>query len=179
MIMNQNRNVVLFIASSLDGYIATKDESLEWLFAVEGEGDNGFSEFYDTVDTVLMGKKSYDWVMKQEIEEFPYKNKECYVFTRSSYQDTEDVKFVNDDINYFVNKLKNKGGTNIWVVGGGELLNSFIQEDLVDEFIITIAPTILGNGIPLFKEGNHQLDLSLKETKKFNQFIELHYEVKR
>jgi dihydrofolate reductase len=179
MIMNQNRNVVLFIASSLDGYIATKDESLEWLFAVEGEGDNGFSEFYDTVDTVLMGKKSYDWVMKQEIEEFPYKNKECYVFTRSSYQDTEDVKFVNDDINYFVNKLKNKGGTNIWVVGGGELLNSFIQEDLVDEFIITIAPTILGNGIPLFKEGNHQLDLSLKGTKKFNQFIELHYEVKR
>jgi dihydrofolate reductase len=179
MIMNQNRNVVLFIASSLDGYIATKDESLEWLFAVEGEGDNGFSEFYDTVDTVLMGKKSYDWVMKQEIEEFPYKNKECYVFTRSSYQDTENVKFVNDDINNFVNKLKNKGGTNIWVVGGGELLNSFIQEDLVDEFIITIAPTILGNGIPLFKEGNHQLDLSLKETKKFNQFIELHYEVKR
>jgi dihydrofolate reductase len=179
MIMNQNRNVVLFIASSLDGYIATKDESLEWLFAVEGEGDNGFSEFYDTVDTVLMGKKSYDWVMKQEIEEFPYKNKECYVFTRSSYQDTEDVKFVNDDINNFVNKLKNKGGTNIWVVGGGELLNSFIQEDLVDEFIITIAPTILGNGIPLFKEGNHQLDLSLKGTKKFNQFIELHYEVKR
>jgi dihydrofolate reductase len=179
MIMNQNRNVVLFIASSLDGYIATKDESLEWLFAVEGEGDNGFSEFYDTVDTVLMGKKSYDWVMKQEIEEFPYKNKECYVFTRSSYQDTENVKFVNDDINNFVNKLKNKVGTNIWVVGGGELLNSFIQEDLVDEFIITIAPTILGNGIPLFKDGNHQLDLSLKGTKKFNQFIELHYEVKR
>ncbi len=174
----KNRKVVLFIASSLDGYIAAKDESLEWLFEVEGEGDNGFSEFYDTVDTVLMGKKTYDWVMKQEIEEFPYKNKECYVFTRSSYKDTENVKFVNDDIKNFENKLKNKVGNNIWVAGGGELLNSFIQEDLVDEFIITIAPTIIGNGIPLFKEGNHQLDLSLKGTKKFNQFIELHYEVK-
>ncbi|WP_409276116.1 dihydrofolate reductase family protein [Neobacillus sp. SCS-31] len=177
--MNQNRKVVLFIASSLDGYIATKDESLEWLFKVEGEGDNGFSEFLDTVDTVLMGKKTYDWVMKQEIKEFPYKNKECYVFTRSSYKDLENVKFVNNDINKFVNKLKNKVGKNIWLVGGGELLNSFIQEDLVDEFIITIAPTIIGNGIPLFKEGNHQLDLSLKGTKKFNQFIELHYDVKR
>jgi dihydrofolate reductase len=179
MIMNQNRNVVLFIAPSLDGYIAAKDESLDWLFRVEGEGDNGFSEFYNTVDTVLMGKKTYDWVMKQTNVEFPYKNKECYVFTRSFYKDTENVKFVNDDINNFVNKLKKKDGNNIWVVGGGELLNSFIQEDLVDEFIITIAPTILGIGIPLFKEGNHQLDLSLKGTKRFNQFIELHYEVKR
>src|SRR5690625_223157 len=174
----QKRNLVLFIASSLDGYIATKDESLEWLFKVEGDGDNGFSEFYETVDTVLMGKRTYDWVMKQEMEEFPYKNKECYVFTRSSYEDTENVKFVNDDINNFVNKLKNKDGNNIWVVGGGELLNTFIQENVVDEFIITIAPTIIGNGIPLFKEGNQQLDLSLKGTKRFNQFIELHYEVK-
>ncbi|MCH1624431.1 dihydrofolate reductase family protein [Ferdinandcohnia quinoae] len=177
--MNQNRNVVLFIASSLDGYIATKDESLQWLFDVEGEGDNGISEFYDTVDTLLMGKKTYDWLMKQEMEEFPYTNKECYVFSRSSYEDTENVKFVNDDIKNFVNTLKNKDGNNIWVLGGGELLHSFIQEDLVDEIIITFAPTILGNGIPLFKEGNRQLDLSLKGTRKFNQFIELHYEVKR
>ena len=82
--MGKRRNLVLFIASSLDGYIATKDESLEWLFKVEGEGDNGYSDFYETVDTVLMGKRTYDWVMEQEIEEFPYKNKECYVFTRSS-----------------------------------------------------------------------------------------------
>ncbi len=68
---------------------------------------------------------------------------------------------------------------NIWLVGGGELLHSFIQMGLVDEFIITVAPTIIGNGIPLFKEGNHHLDLSLKGTKKFNQFIELYYEFKR
>ena len=69
--------------------------------------------------------------MKQEIEEFPYKNKDCYVFTRSSYKDTDNVTFVNDDINNYVNKLRNKAGRNIWVVGGGELLHSFIQEDLV------------------------------------------------
>ena len=66
--MPAKRKVVLFIASSLDGYIATEEESLDWLMRVEGEGDNGFSEFYDTVDTVLMGKKTYDWVMRQDLE---------------------------------------------------------------------------------------------------------------
>ncbi|MCG7344728.1 dihydrofolate reductase family protein [Sporosarcina sp. ACRSL] len=175
--MDQNRNVVLFIASSLDGYIATKDESLEWLFKVEGEGDNGFSEFYDTVDTVLMGKKTYDWIMRH-MDEFPYKNKECFVFTRSMIKDTENAKFVSVEITNFVNKLKSQHGKKIWIVGGGRLLNSFIQENLVDEFIITVAPTILGEGIPLFIEGDYQLDLSLKGTRNFNQFVELHYERK-
>lgn len=175
--MSKKRNLVLFIASSLDGYIATKDDSLEWLFNVEGEGDNGFSEFYKTVDTILLGKRTYDWIMEQDSEEFPYKNKECYVFTRSSIEDTEDVKFINEDITKFVDKLKSEDGKNIWIVGGGELLHSFIKE--VDELIVTIAPTILGNGIPLFREGDYQLDLILKRMKNYNQFVELHYVVKK
>lgn len=152
---------------------------MEWLHRVESEGDNGFSEFYDTVDTLLMGKRTYDWVMKQDLEEFPYKNKECYVFTRSFAENTEDVKFVNDDVTQFVNKLKRQAGKNIWVVGGGELLHSFIQEKLIDVLIITVAPTALGRGISLFKEGDHQIDLSLKGIRNFNQFVELHYEVIR
>ena len=177
--MSKKRNLVLFIASSLDGYIATKDESLEWLYNVEGEGDNGFSEFYDTVDTILMGKRTFDWVMNQDLKEFPYKNKECYVFTRSLTENTEVVKFVNGDVTNFVNKLKSQDGKNIWIVGGGELLHSFIQEKLVDELIITVAPTLLGKGIPLFREGDYQLNLLLKKMRNFNQFVELHYEVKR
>ncbi|RLL45489.1 dihydrofolate reductase [Oceanobacillus piezotolerans] len=176
--MNIKRNVVLFIASSLDGYIAAKDESLEWLYNVEGEGDNGFSEFYETVDTVLLGRRTYDWVMNQEMEEFPYKNKQCYVFTRASNKDIEDVKFVNGSVTKFIERLKSQDGKNIWIVGGGELLHSFIQEKLVDELIITVAPTILGKGIPLFREGDYQLDLSLKGMRNFNQFVELYYEVK-
>ncbi|MDQ0253537.1 dihydrofolate reductase [Evansella vedderi] len=171
------RNLVLFIATSLDGYIATKDESLDWLFKVEGEGDNGYAKFYETVDTVLIGKKTYDWIMKHETGEFPYKNKECYVFTRSPIEDNENVRFINDDITSFTNELKNQEGKNIWIVGGGELLQSFIKEKLVDEIILTIAPTVIGNGIPLFKEGDYQLDLTLKGTKNYNQFIELHYGV--
>lgn len=177
--MHQDRKVVVFIACSLDGYIATKDESLEWLFQVDGEGDNGFSAFYETVDTEVMGKKTYDWVKNQESGEVPHKNKECYVFSRSSQEDTDHVTFVNGDIRDFVDKEKSKGGKNIWIVGGGELLDAFIQEDLIDEFIITVAPVILGDGIPLFREGDRSLNLTLKGTQKFNQFVELYYEVKR
>ena len=176
--MAKKRNLVVFIAATLDGYIATKEDSLEWLFNVEGEGDNGYSEFYETVDTVVMGKRTYDWLKEQNLEEFPYKNKECYVFTRSTPEDTEDVKFVNEDINEFVGKLKSRDGKSIWIVGGGELLYHFLKEQLVDELIVTIAPTVLGKGIPLFKEGDYQLDLSLKGMRRFNQFVELHYEVK-
>lgn len=173
------RNLVLFIAASLDGYIATKDESLDWLFKVEGEGDNGYSEFYNTVDTVLMGKKTYDWIMKYETGEFPYRDKECYVFTRSSIVDTENVSFINEDVSDFIKKLKNQLGNNIWIVGGGEMLHSLLEEKLVDEIILTIAPVIIGTGIPLFKEGDFHLNMSLINSRTFNQFAELHYEVKR
>lgn len=176
--MGKKRNVVLFIASSLDGYIATKEESLEWLYHVEGEGDNGYSEFYNTVDTILMGKRTYNWVMNQDLKEFPYKNKACYVFSRTFAENTEDVKFVHDDVLNFVNQIKSENGKNIWLVGGGELLNSLMKEKLVDELIITVAPILLGQGIPLFKEMDKQLNLSLKEVRKLNQFVELHYEVK-
>lgn len=173
----QKRNLILFIAASLDGYIATKKESLDWLFSVEGEGDNGYSEFYETVDTVLMGKKTYDWVM-DHAEDFPYQNKACYVFTRSDVEDTEHVQFVQDDVASFMNKLKKQEGKNIWLVGGGELVSSFLKERLLDELILTVAPVLLGSGIPLFKEGQNQADFILKGTRTFNQFVELHYKVK-
>lgn len=173
--MKNKRKLVLFIATSLDGYIATKDDSLEWLFKVEGEGDNGYSEFYETVDTILMGRKTYDWINNNLTGEFPYQNKQCYVFSRSDNEDTKDIIYVNENIIDFTNKLKNEEGENIWIVGGGELLHPFIENKLVDEFIITVAPTIIGNGIPLFKEGDYQLDLNLQSTRTFNQFVELHY----
>ena len=80
--MNHQRKVVLFIATSLDGYIATENDSLDWLYKVEGEGDNGYSEFYETVDTILMGRRTYDWILKHVTGDFPYKNKECFVFSR-------------------------------------------------------------------------------------------------
>lgn len=175
--MIEKRKLILFIATSLDGYIASIDDSLDWLFKVEGEGDNGYAKFYETVDTVLMGRRTYDWILKHEHGDFPYKNKECYVFSRSPMVDNTNVRFLDDDIVRFTQKLKNEEGKNIWIVGGGEFIHSFIKEKLIDELIMTIAPILIGKGISLFKQGDYELELSLKDTKRFNQFVELHYEV--
>ena len=177
--MLNQRKLVLFIATSLDGYIATEDDSLDWLFKVDGEGDNGYSDFYETVDTVIMGRRTYDWLLEQELESFPYEGKECYVFSRTVSQDNENVKFFSGDVVDFTNLLKNKEGKNIWVMGGGDLIHSFTKEKLVDELIITVSPVIIGKGIPLFKEVDFETELTLKSIKRYNQFAELHYEVKK
>jgi dihydrofolate reductase len=176
--MASQRKIVLYIAASLDGYIATKDDSLDWLFKVEGEGDNGYSKFYETVDTILIGRRTYDWVMDKEKGNFPYKDKECYVFSSTLTGKNENVEFINEDIAGFAKKLKEMPGKNIWIVGGGELLHFFIKERLVDEFIVTVAPALIGRGIPLFKEVDFELELKLKEVKRFNQFVELSYELR-
>ncbi len=173
------RKLVLYIASSLDGYIATDEHNLDWLFAVEGEGDNGYAAFYESVDTVLIGRITYDWIIEHEKGDFPYKGKKCYVFSRTKKDDDEHVKFICEDIVQFSKDLKNKNGKSIWLVGGGNLLNTFIKEKLIDELIVTITPVLLGKGIPLFRNNSFQTPLSLKGIKRFNQFVELHYEVVR
>ncbi len=176
--MLEKRKLFLYIAASLDGYIATEDDSLEWLFKTEGEGDNGYSDFYNTVDTILIGRRTYDWIIEEEKGNFPYKDKECYVFSNSQTGKNENVEFINKDVVEFTNELKRRNGENIWLVGGGNLLHSFIKERLVDEFIVTVAPTLIGSGIPLFNKTDFELELRLKSIRQFNQFAELHYEVK-
>jgi dihydrofolate reductase len=146
------RKVILYLAASLDGFIATKEHKLDWLFEVEGDGDNGYSKFAETVDTVLIGRTTYDWVMEQENGKFPYPDKESYVFSRTEHAPTEYVQFVDGDLTGFIQKLKAREGKDIWLVGGGELIHSFLAEDLIDELMITVAPIILGSGIPLFAE---------------------------
>jgi dihydrofolate reductase len=172
----EQRKLVLFIASTLDGYIATKNHNLNWLFNVEGEGDNGISEFNNTIDTIIMGRTTYDWIMAHE-DVFPYKDKKCYIFSRTPKEDTEYVSFVNKDVVSFTKELKSKSGKNIWIMGGSELVSNFINEKLVDEIIVTIAPILLGSGIPLFSKNDFQTLLRLNSTNRFNQFVELRYEV--
>ncbi|KAA0550390.1 dihydrofolate reductase [Bacillus sp. BGMRC 2118] len=172
------RKVALFIATSLDGYIATVEDSLEWLFNVEGEGDSGYSEFYETVDTIILGRRTYDWIMEHENGNFPYKNKQCYVFSENISGQTEFVQFVNEDVAQFTKFLKDKPGGKIWIVGGGKLLQDFVKENLIDEYLITVAPSIIGDGIPLFKQGDYEVDLILRDVKQYNQFVQLTYEKK-
>lgn len=171
-----SRKIVLYIAVSLDGYIATKDDCLEWLFKTEGEGDNGYSDFYNTIDTIILGRRTYEWILNQEGDNFPYKGKQCYVFSNTRHGKDQNVIFVNGNIAELAEKLKQTDGKNIWIVGGGELLHGFMEQRLVDEWIINIAPTIIGDGIPLFKKLDFETRLILKDVRRINQFTELHYE---
>ncbi len=173
--MLKQRKVVLFIAMSLDGYIAAEEDSLEWLFQVEGEGDNGYSEFYETIDTIILGRRTYDWIIDKEGDNFPYKDAKCYVYTNTYKGKNEFVEFVNEEPVSFVRRIKEGEGKNIWIVGGGNLLQEFIKQDLVDEFIITVAPVLVGSGIPLFHKIAMQKELQLLSIKRYNQFAELHY----
>ncbi|SEN92299.1 Dihydrofolate reductase [Amphibacillus marinus] len=174
--MKRKKQVVLFIATSLDGYIATKHESLEWLFNVEGEGDNGIAAFMSRIDTILMGRRTYDWVIN-EADTFPYQEQAVYVFTQSNMCDTENVQVVKQEIASFVKGLQDEKGKDIWLLGGGKLVSTFIELNLIDEIIITVAPVLLGEGIPLFRAGNLPLNLKLRGVQTFNQFTELHYRV--
>lgn len=172
----ENRTVVLYIGISLDGYIATKDDSLEWLLNTQGSGDNGFSEFYDTVDTIIMGRRTYDWIMKQEKGRFPYVGKSCYVYTHQETDDTEFVHFTSQSPDALIAGLKEKGGKKIWIVGGSQIIDLVRKHALIDEYVLSIAPVILGSGIPLFY-GNERSDLVLIGTRTFGQFVELSYRV--
>lgn len=174
--MGKNRKVILYIAMSLDGYIASENDSLDWLFRVQGQGDNGYSKFYQTIDTILIGRRTYDWIMEHEKGELPYKDKKCYVFSKSNIKD-QHIDVINEEIVSFTNKLKSDVGENIWIVGGGVLLHSFIKHKLVDEIRITIAPVLLGKGIPLFNHVDVEQELQLVDTARYNQFIELQYDV--
>ena len=99
-------------------------------------------------------------------------------FSRSIKDNTEYVNFINRDINNFINGLKSHDSKDIWVVGGGELFHTLLGEKLIDEIIVTIAPVLIGKGIPLFIESDFQTHLTLKKINQYNQFVELYYDVK-
>ena len=172
-----NRRITLYIAERLNGYIATPEHNLDWLLSTEGEGDNGFKAYYDSIDTILLGRVTYDWIMEHE-SEFPYKGKKCYVFSRSRHENTEYVHFINEEPGEFCKNLKEGEGGKIWLVGGAVLNACLLHNKLVDEVVISIAPVLLGQGIPLLAKENIDTYLRLTDMKRYGQFVELHYDVK-
>ncbi|MFJ3390551.1 dihydrofolate reductase family protein [Lysinibacillus sp. NPDC086135] len=173
-----SREIILFIATSMDGFIAKENDDLQWLEETEGEGDAGYSDMYQSIDTIIMGKRTYDYVV-DHIESFPYPDKKCYVFTTSRSGKNEHVEFVNEDVVAFTKKLREQDGSKIWMVGGAEILDAFMKEALIDEIIITVTPHLLGSGIPLFKDHNPHQDLKLVNTQRCGQMVQMHYEVKK
>ena len=161
---------------SLDGYIATPDNGLEFLSLVEDEGqDYSYKDFVNSVDTVIVGRKSYEKVLSMGLE-YPHANKDLYIITRTPRPTVGTTKFYTGDLKELVQDLKKTKGKSIYVDGGAEVANKLLSDNLIDEFYISIIPALLGNGISLFKNNRPDLKLKLISSKSYNKgLVQLHY----
>ena len=168
------RKVILFIAASLDGYIARQSGEIDWLFT---DQDYGYSEFFASVDTLLMGRKTYEQVLT--FGEYPYKGVKSYVFTRNPlFPADSNAEVITDDIKNFIENLRQAEGKNIWLVGGSQLTHDLMSNNLVDELILSIHPIGLGEGIPLFYNRTNPQSLNLTKCQTYNSgLVQLSYDV--
>lgn len=167
------RKLKLFIACSIDGFIARENGDVEWLFT---DADYGYDKFYKTIDTTLMGKNTYKKILT--FGEFPYKDKINYVFAHQAQPKRDNVEFIQKDATYFVKNLKNKPtGSDIWLIGGGQIISLLHNHALIDEYILAIHPIILGEGITLFDFIHQEQALKLKEHQIYESgLVQLTYE---
>jgi len=173
-----SRKVILYVATSVDGYISAPHDDLAFLSSVQKAGeDYGYADFISTIDTVILGRRTYDWVTSQV--PFPHADKETFVMTRSNRPSVGNVTFYNGNLKELVTGLKRKAGKNIFCDGGAEIIHQLLIDDLIDEFIISIIPILLGNGIKLFKDFRPPRKLELLEAKSFDTGLaQLHYQRK-
>ena len=172
------RKLSLFIATSLDGYIAKPNDDLSFLKAVEKEGeDYGYADFMATIDTLIIGRKTYDYVVK-EIGSSHYDNgqRDVYVITRTGRPGAGRTSFYTGNLAELVQRLKSGNGKNIYCDGGAEIITELLKNDLIDEFIISVIPVLLGDGTRLFKNGRPEQQLELLNVKTFDTGLtQLHY----
>lgn len=175
--------VKLFIATSLDGYIARSNGALDWLDELPNpeKSDFGYLEFYKGIDVVVMGRKTYEEVLGFDVE-WPYPDCECYIISSNTNLATPTPKtsLISELNDQAIVQVKAASKKNIWLVGGGRLINSFLNNDSVDEMIISQIPRIIGGGIPLFPSPMKDTHWELRSAKPFsNGVVNLHYERKR
>lgn len=161
---------------SLDGYIAQPNDDLSFLSTVAKEGeDYGYTDFISSVDTVIVGRKTYEWVMNQ-VGEFPQADKNAYVITRTARPAIGKTVFYTGNLTELVIKLKAENGKNIYCDGGAEVVNELLKKDLLDEIIISVIPILVGNGTRLFKDSRPEQKLKLVNVKTFDTGLaQLHY----
>ena len=176
------RNLSLFIATSLDGYIAKPNDDLSFLKLVEKEGeDYGYSEFTASIDTIILGRKTYDYVLK-EIGSTHYDNgqRDVYVITRTERPQIGRTTFYTGNLTELVQQLKLKDGLNIYCDGGAEIIHELLQHNLIDEFIISIIPILVGNGTRLFRDCRPEQQLEFVSAKSFDTGLtQLYYKRKK
>jgi dihydrofolate reductase len=174
------RKIIVYIATSADGYIARSDGNVDWLNRPRTAGDYGMGDFFKTIDTVLWGRTTFDEAMgRMKGGGFGKKSKN-YVFTHNppAQSDYKHVEFVNEPIKEFADRLRATPGKDIWMMGGGGIIGSFLDAGELDEFIIHVIPIFIGEGIPLIKPHLREVKLELLSSTKYDDgVVRLHYSV--
>ena len=158
-------SLVLYIATSLDGFIARADGSLDWLTRFESAGtDYGYREFYGTVGALLMGRKTYDAALS--LGPWPNQDRPCYVLTHLATE-LPHVTALSGPLPEIVPRLQ-LNHDRVWLVGGGSLVSQALRNHLLDEIIVSIMPVLLGDGIPLVGETMEDVRLNHIGTKSYD-----------
>lgn len=171
------KKVRLFIAMSLDGYIADSNGRVDWL-AGQGNDDtiDSYSEFTEDIDTVIMGWNTYHQIVTElSPDEWVYNDFTTYVVTHNPNVSSDKIHFTNDPPVELVKRLQEENGKDIWICGGANLIQQLVKEDVIDCYYITVIPTILGSGIRLFGKADHEIKLKLLKTQSYNGMTDLIY----
>jgi dihydrofolate reductase len=175
------RKIIVNIATSADGYVARADGDLDWLTRRRAPmGFYGLPKFSRSVDAKILGRKTFDMSVKMGARFSTHDVH--YVFSRRPPPASvpAGVRFVTESISAFAERLRKEAGKNIWMMGGGEIIGSFLDEDAIDEFIITVVPTFIGEGIPLMAPRHREVPLRLISLQRFpDGVVQLHYDVRR
>ncbi len=172
------RKLKLYIATSLNGKIASSDGGVDWLESIPNpeKTDYGYAAFFDSIDTTIQGYNTYNQVINWDIG-FPYKRKKNYVLTKKqNIKNTEFVEFITENHIDFIKNLKVQRGGNIWLIGGGQANTLILNAGLLDEIQVFVKPIILSDGIDLFDAFPIQSQLKLLETKSYSSgVVEMKY----
>lgn len=172
-----NRKVILYIAMSLDGYIAKHNGDIGFLSIVETpETDYGYADFLNNIDTLIWGRKTFDKVLSL-VNEVPHKDKKVYVISRTRKGNHAHAIY-HPNVVELVMQLKNEKGKDIYCDGGSEIIAELMKHSLVDRIIVSIIPYLLGSGIPLFREGIPEKKLTFIQSITYpSALVQLWYDV--
>ena len=179
--MTKRRKVIVHIATSADGYIARPNGDLEWLTSRPApEGFYGMNAFMKSIDTMVIGRKTYEASLRLGAK-FDSRNRSIVFSRRARPADAPaGVEFVSGEIGPFVRRLREQSGKDIWLMGGGELIASFLDEQAIDEFVISVAPVFIGDGIPLIARRHRDVPLDLHSVERFDDgLVQLHYHIQK
>jgi dihydrofolate reductase len=166
-------SVFFYGCITMDGYLADKNYNLNWLYQTGSIEETDYESFYKSMDITIMGKRTFNEIGSTENIGSFYPTTKNYVFTHAESLSVKEFIPINCDIVEFVKQIEKD--KNIWIVGGNTILAPLLDNDMVDNIIIQIAPVLLGMGIPLFSQKEALKRFYLKEVKKYGQFAELIY----